>query len=71
MSPDFLFLAGDFNCTISNLDQNHVDPHMALRIKLASVVETFDLVDVWRNKHGVFRQYSWAHYQENSSHSKN
>lgn len=53
MSPDFLFLAGDFNCTISNLDQNHVDPHMALRIKLASVVETFDLVDVWRNKHGV------------------
>lgn len=62
---DFLFLAGDFNCTINNLDRNHVEPHMASRNKLLRIVETFDLADVWREKHGDFRQYSWAHYKKN------
>lgn len=28
-------------------------------------METFDLADVWRDKHGIFRQYSWVHYREN------
>lgn len=52
-SVDFHFSAGDFNCTINNLDRNHVEPHIASRNKLASIVETFDLADVWRDKHGV------------------
>lgn len=49
-SEDFLFLAGDFNCTTNNLNQNHVKPHMASRNKLISIVEAFDLEDVWCEK---------------------
>lgn len=64
-SEEFLFLAGDFNCTTNNLDRNHVEPHMASRNKLISIVEAFDLADVWREKHRDFRQYSWTHYREN------
>lgn len=33
-SEDLLFLAGDFNCTVNNLDRNHVEPHLASRNKL-------------------------------------
>ncbi len=28
---EYLFLGGDFNCTVSNLDRNHVEPHLPSR----------------------------------------
>ncbi len=28
---EYLFLGGDFNCVESNIDRNHVEPHMPSR----------------------------------------
>ncbi len=30
-NDDYLFLGGDFNCTESNCDRNHIEPHMPSR----------------------------------------
>ncbi len=31
---EYLFLGGDFNCTVSNLDRNHFEPHLPSRNRL-------------------------------------
>ena len=65
-SNDFLFLGGDFNCTQNDhLDRNHPEPHMESQRLLNKLIETNDLVDVWRRLHDTKRQYTWAHVREN------
>lgn len=60
-----LFLGGDFNCAESNLDRNHVEPHLLSRKRLIQMIETNDLCDVWRSLNGNLKQYTWAHARDN------
>ncbi len=60
-----LLLGGDFNCTESILDRNHVEPHMPSQKRLIQLLKTHEIVDVWRNFHGIQRQYTWAHAYDN------
>ena len=62
---DFLFLAGDYNCTENSLDRNHLEPHSASQYALRRVIQTHDLADVWRKMNDGERQYTWAHSRGN------
>ena len=63
-STDFLIVCGDFNCTISDLDRNHIEPHLQSRRILKRIVESYDLEDVWRSKHSTERELSWFHCRD-------
>ena len=60
--PDeFLFLAGDFNCTEDeSLDRNHAEPHGESKRAMKRLVETHSLTDVWRGINDNHRQYTWV-----------
>lgn len=45
---EYLFLGGDFNCTLSNLDRNHIEPHLPSRNRLVQLVKMHELCDVWQ-----------------------
>lgn len=63
---EHLFLGGDFNCTVNDrLDRNHQEPHPASRRRLSSLVETYELCDVWRRLHQKQKQYTWVHTRDN------
>ncbi len=47
-NDDYLFLGGDFNCTVSNCDRNHIEPHMPSRKRLIQIINKHELSDVWR-----------------------
>lgn len=64
-SEEHLFLGGDFNCVKSDLDRNHVEPHLLSRKRLIQMIETNDLCDVWRSLNGKLKQYTWAHARDN------
>lgn len=64
-SEEQLFLGGDFNCVKSDLDRNHVEPHLLSRKRLIQMIETNDLCDVWRSLNGKLKQYTWAHARDN------
>ena len=52
---------GDFNCTQDDLlDRNHLEPHPASQASLIRMIETHNLVDVWRRTHSKERQYTWS-----------
>lgn len=60
------FLGGDFNCTQNDhLDRNHIEPHRESQRALNHLIETHDLVDIWRRLHDKKRQYTWAHVRDN------
>lgn len=52
----YLILTGDFNCTVNDIDRNHLEPHTASRKSLVRLIEANDLVDVWRELNGNVRQ---------------
>ena len=62
---DVLVVGGDFNCTETALDRNHIEPHMPSRRKLIEVLKLHNIVDVWRNFHLNQRQYTWVHAYSN------
>ncbi len=66
-NPDHSLLLGGgiLNCTESLLDRNHVEPHMPSQKRLIQLLKTHEIVDVWRNFHGIQRQYTWAHAYDN------
>ena len=65
-SDDFLFLAGDFNCTeLAAIDRNHLEPHPASSARLRRLIETHELKDVWRGFHRNAKQYTWSHAKDN------
>ncbi|KAF7690005.1 hypothetical protein HF521_011809, partial [Silurus meridionalis] len=55
---EFLFVGGDFNCTVDNSDRNHTEPHMPSRTRLTQILQTYGLCDTWRSFHGSQRQYT-------------
>lgn len=62
---DYVVLGGDFNCTESNLDRNHIEPHMPSRNRLIQLLKTHELCDIWRQLSGLQRQYTWTHVRDN------
>ena len=62
---DFLILGGDFNCTVDDLDRNHLKPNLQSMSFFFIIIATYELSDVWRSKHGNCRQYSWSHARDN------
>ncbi len=55
----FLFLGGDFNCTINDfIGRNHLEPHSASQRALRQVLEAHELAGVWRRINGDKRQYT-------------
>ncbi len=64
-NDDYLFLGGDFNCTVSNCDRNHIEPHMPSRKRLIQIINKHELSDVWRFFHEDKKQYTWAHARDN------
>lgn len=63
-SEHCLLVAGDFNCTANHIDRNHLKPHTASRLSLIRLIETNDLVDVWRNTNDNIKQYTWLQIRE-------
>lgn len=63
-SDDFIFLGEDFNCTENDgLDINHMELHKASQQRLSDIIETHELVDVWRRIHHDKIQYSGGSLQ--------
>lgn len=62
---EYLILGGDFNCTESNLDRNHMEPHLPSRQRLVQIKKTHELIDIWRQLDGEQRQYTWSHVRDN------
>jgi len=56
---EFLFLGGDFNCTV-----NHLEPHLPSRNRLIQFVNMHELCDVWRRLNGMQKQYTWTHVRD-------
>lgn len=48
----------------SNIDRNHIDPHMPSRKQFTQMVET-NLCDVWRCLNGNLKQYTCTHARDN------
>nr|BAC82609.1 pol-like protein [Danio rerio] len=64
-TEDVLILGGDFNCTESSLDRNHVEPHMPSQRRLIQLIHFNDITDIWRNFNSYQRQYTWLHTYDN------
>lgn len=63
---DVLVVAGDFNCTIDfTKDRNTEEPHPQSSRELTAVLQSSDLVDVWRCLHPQARQYTWSQSRNN------
>lgn len=62
---DNLMLGGDFNCTENVMDWNHVKPHMQSRKWLIQIIKSHSITDIWRNFHGLQKQYTSAHAHDN------
>lgn len=60
-----MILGGDFNCTDSDNDRNHLEPHGPSRRRMLELIISNELCDIWRNLHNNIRQYTWAHVREN------
>lgn len=61
----FLFVGGDFNCTLEKNDPNHVEAYILSHKWLRQIVEEHELSDVWRCFHKDLKQYTWAHVHNN------
>ncbi|MBN3281143.1 YTX2 protein, partial [Polyodon spathula] len=60
---DVVVVGGDFNCTVNfNIDRNNDEPHPQSSRELAALLESSDLVDIWRCLHPSSRQYTWSQY---------
>lgn len=55
-----VLVGGDHNCTENHvIDRNHDEPHPQSAEVLKSLVNRFNLVDLWRDASPGVRQYSW------------
>lgn len=54
-------IGGDWNCTIEfTKDRSGEEPHLGSARALRDVVNKWDLIDTWRNKHPNTKQFSWV-----------
>lgn len=57
----YMFLEGDFTRTESpSLDRNHPEPHHASSSRLAQIVKSHQLCNVWRLFNSNRGQYTWS-----------
>lgn len=49
---DYLILAGDFNCTESDSDRNHLEPHSASLKRLIQLINHHELWKLLKNSDG-------------------
>lgn len=61
----YLIIGGDFNCTVNDIDRNHLEPHCASRRRLSQLIVSNELCDIWRNLNSNIRPYTWTHVREN------
>ena len=57
-------IGGDFNTIIyTEYDKKNgrTATHRLCRNKLSSIIDEFDLVDIWRRKHPSSKIYTWHH----------
>ena len=57
-----LLLGGDFNTVLdSNIDKHNGknDTHKRCRTKINHIIDTYNLIDIWREKHFGLREYTW------------
>ena len=55
-------LGGDFNTVLdTNIDKHNGknDTHKRCRTKINHIIDTYDLIDIWREKHCGLREYTW------------
>lgn len=55
-------IGGDFNSVLDitkDKKNGRQDTHKLCRQKITSIMEQFDLMDIWRNKHPDQKQYTW------------
>lgn len=58
---DSIFLGGDWNCTLDpSLDRNGEEPNFHSPTVLANIIETFNLMDIWRENNPLVKQYTWV-----------
>ena len=55
---DYLFLAGDFNCTADDNDRSHTEPHAPSRKATLTLMENHSLSYVWRKIRHNVKQYT-------------
>lgn len=55
-------VGGDFN-TVLNIEidkkNGRLDTHKLCRHKIRQIIDQFNLIDIWRNKHPTLKQYTW------------
>ena len=55
-------LGGDFNTVLdTNIDKHNGknDTHKQCRTKINHIIDTYNLIDIWREKHFGLREYTW------------
>ncbi len=56
-----VIMGGDWNCTTNFLlDRNGEEPHSQSSKMLLKVTQELDLIDVWRNRNQLMKQYTWV-----------
>ena len=55
-------IGGDFNTVLDiHLDKKNgkLDTHKRCRQKITNILETYDLTDIWRDKHPTLKHFTW------------
>ena len=57
---DRIIIGGDFNITLEREDEfGGLETKSKSRTVLKEMINTFDLIDIWREKHKGKKQYTW------------
>ena len=60
-------IGGDFNTVLDiHLDKKNgkLDTHKSCRQKITDILETYDLTDIWRDKHPTLKHFTWHSSQK-------
>lgn len=56
-----VIMGGDWNCTVDfTLDRNREEPHLQSSTCLSQLLNQSKLMDAWRVKYPIVRQYTWV-----------
>lgn len=59
-AQEIVIIGGDWNCTVDyKVDRNNLEPSPQSAKQLLHIIESYNLVDVWRNANSTARQYTW------------
>ena len=55
-----IMIGGDFNLSLGSLDKTNIKCHKSKsQIKIQEMMDTYDLIDIWRNNNPETRRYTW------------